>query len=428
MPTSRGWLVAATGVALFAAGVAFGTSALEQLGVALVVLTLLAVVVVRLTRHELAITRTVTPLRSAATQPVTVTIDVVNKGRGPAPLILLEDGVPPPLTATARFSLSGVEPGGHRQASFVLRPTRRGRYSVGPLRINVVDPFALARVQSEAAPPSSFLVHPRIAELALPRDLGQQRNLASSPLRQLTGARGEDFYTLREYVEGDDLRKIHWASTAKRDRYMIRQEETPWQARVTIVLDDRAGAHDGVGSSSSFEHAVEATASLVDLYSRSGYGFRLTAAHRRGLPNAKGSKHRNDCLDLLATIEPERNGGEGAFVGRLVELESASSPEAALVVVAGTLTAQDAVAVTRCSRRWHHVTAVIYPAHRFGSGTTKSRWDGESDIVHVTRLLGRAGVRVIVLGPDESLPMGWDGLWSSNSSNQGVWGPRREFV
>ncbi len=48
---------------------------------------------------------------------------------------------------------------------------------------------------------------------------------------------GEDFFTLRDYEDGDDLRKVHWPSSAKRDRLMIRQLEMPWQSRALIVLD-----------------------------------------------------------------------------------------------------------------------------------------------------------------------------------------------
>jgi uncharacterized protein (DUF58 family) len=424
--TRRGWVVVATALVVAAAGLAFGTRALEQLGVALVALPIIATAVVRLSRHDLGTTRAVTPQRTGATMPVNVSIEIVNHGSGPAPLILLEDRLPAGLGSSARFTLAGVEPGGEREVEFVLRPPRRGRYEVGPLWINVVDPFGLAQLRSQAVPASTFLAHPRAERLSAPRAHGERRS-AASPIRQLSGARGEDFYTLREYVEGDDLRKIHWASTAKRDRYMIRQEETPWQARATIVLDDRRRAHDGVGASSSFEHAVEAAASLVDLYARSGYGFRLVGATSQGLPSTKGSAHRNRCMDLLATIELSSTTDE-ALAARLAELEASSSLEATLVLVAGTLTPRDGAALTRCARRWRQIIAISYPAHRFGSGTTKSRWAGEKQAMDVAESLTRSGARVLVLGPDESFPAAWGALWSSKPETRGAWGPRPEFV
>jgi uncharacterized protein (DUF58 family) len=340
---------------------------------------------------------------------------------------LLEDRLPAGLAGSTRFALNGVEPGGHREVSFTIRPPRRGRYVVGPLELHVVDPFGLAHMRSEGAPQSAFLVHPRTEALELPRDVGEQRNLAASAIRQLTATRGEDFYTLREYVAGDDLRKIHWGSTAKRDRYMIRQEETPWHARATIVLDDRGGAHDGAGAASSFERAVEAAASLVDLYARAGYGWRLAAAHEAGFPTDKGSAHRNRCLELLATIEPSP-GREEALRARLLELEGVSSPEAALILVGGTLTPSDAAALARCSPRWRQVTAVCYPAHRFGGATTRSRWTGEAQVMEVAAVLSRSGIKVLVGGPEESLSTAWAALWSARSHAQAAWGPRPEFA
>jgi len=48
------------------------------------------------------------------------------------------------------------------------------------------------------------------------------------------GRVGDDFYALRPYVVGDDMRKVHWPSTARRDELMVRQDELPWQGRVTI--------------------------------------------------------------------------------------------------------------------------------------------------------------------------------------------------
>ena len=245
MPTARGWLVATIGLFLCAASRAFGAEGLGQIGLALLVLVLGALIVVRLGRHDLVVTRTLTPERASVETPVTVTFRVTNSGAGSAPLVLLEDEVPPILRTRARFAFGGIEPHGDREATYKLRPSRRGRFEVGPSEISFVDPFALARVRSVDGGVTPLLVHPRIEHLILPRDLGERRSLAVSALRQPSGSQGEDFYTLREYVEGDDLRKIHWASTAKRQRYMIRQEETPWHNRATIVLDDRALAYGG---------------------------------------------------------------------------------------------------------------------------------------------------------------------------------------
>jgi uncharacterized protein (DUF58 family) len=349
---------------------------------------------------------------------VRVSLEIRNRGRGPAPLLLLEDRVPSDVAGRARFALHGVEPKGRRVATYELRPPRRGHYEVGPLTLTSTDPFGLARLESAAAPKASILIHPRIEPLALPRDLGDRRSLAVSALRQPIGAQGEDFYTLREYNEGDDLRKVHWPATAKRGRYMIRQEETPWHNRATVVFDDRASAHDGLGDASSFERVVEATASIVDLYQRSGYTYRVAGAAASGLPASKGSAHFSRALDLLATVRPSSAGALDAdpLIARLLEVEASTTGEGTLAVVTGSLTADAAMAITRCRRRFRQVIVVVFPAHRFGTLTTKARWAGEEAVREVVKLLARSATQSIVLGPEESLLSGWDSLTRSASS------------
>jgi uncharacterized protein (DUF58 family) len=419
MLTLRGWAVALTGLTLLVVARIFGSSPVEQFGFALVVLPLIALAVVRLGKHDLEVTRRTTPERVRAGGKVRVTLEIRNRGRGPAPLLLLEDRVPSDVAGRARFALHGVEPKGHRAASYDLRPPRRGHYEVGPLTLTSTDPFGLARLESAAAPKASILVHPRVEPLVLPRDLGDRRSLAVSALRQPIGAQGEDFYTLREYNEGEDLRKVHWPATAKRGRYMIRQEETPWHNRATVVFDDRAGAHDGIGDASSFERTVEATASIVDLYHRSGYTYRLAGAAAAGLPASKGSPHFNRALDLLSTIRTTRPSGPDEtdpLVARLLEIDAATTGEGTLAVVAGTLSTGVAMAITRCRRRFRQVIVVTFPAHRFGALPTKARWAGEEDVREVVTLLARSGAQTIALGPEESLLSGWDSLSRSASS------------
>ncbi|HZK51963.1 MAG TPA: DUF58 domain-containing protein, partial [Actinomycetota bacterium] len=376
-------------------------------------------------RHDLHLRRTVSPPRASQNQPVGVSIELRNEGRGAAPLLLLEDKLPPGLSGNARFAVHGIEPAGQRKTGFVMKAVRRGRYDIGPLHIGFVDPFGLARIKWRALGVSSFLVHPRIERLSAPKDSGERRSLASTARRQPTGARGEDFYTMREYVEGDDLRKIHWPATAKRGEFMIRQEETPWHTRSTILLDNGVGGHGGIGESSTFERSVEAAASLCDLYLRSGYGWRLIPASGMGLPSSRGSDHFNRCLDALATIEAE--SADDALLVRLTELEAGGTVEAALVVVGGTMSPEVAMALTRCRRRFRAVTVVSFPAHRFGSEGTKDRWEHEGQSVEVARLLGRSSVRTLVLGPDESLAVAWS-MWSQGRTEGGAWGQKPELV
>ena len=428
MPTVRGWLVAATGLSLVATGLIFGARALEQLGAALVILVVIALGVVRLGKHDLAVARAIVPERAGAQQEVTISLALSNGGGGSAPLLLLEDRLPARLPGRSRFTLNGVEPGGRRDVSYTVRPQRRGRYEIGPLALSMVDPFGLAKISSSAAPAQSFLVHPRTEPLALPRDAGDRRSVSTSALRQPTGAQGEDFYALREYVQGDDLRKVHWPSSAKRGKVMIRQEETPWHTRATIVVDDCSGAH-ATGDPSSFEGVIEAAASVIELYHGTGYAYRLAGGHHPGVASARGSAHFHRCMDLLATLQPGRDSGSDVLLSRLMDMEAHGMAEETFVLITGTLAPDVAAVLARLRRLFKQIIVVSFPAHRFSSVPTKQRSEGERAAAEAARNLGRSGIRCVVLGPGESLASAWGSAASGKSrGGRGTWAQKPELV
>lgn len=420
MPSLRGWATVAVGIGLWGSGRAFGAGGLEQIGFSLVALVGLAIILVSARRSDLTINRTINPPRAWAGQPVEVHLRIENEGRGSAPLLMLDDHLPLEVSGQARFALNGVEPGGMREVRYEVRAPCRGRYTIGPLQTSIVDPFGLARTRSATAGVAELLVHPRIERLSLPRDLGQQRSMNVSALRQLSGARGEDFYTMREYAQGDDLRKIHWPSTAKHAKPMIRQEETPWHTRASIVLDDRFSAHEGHGEASSFERSIEAAASLAALYHRSGYTFRVMSAHVQGYPTKRGTDHFHQVLDQLAVIETGHDDPDkDSLLARLTELEAGTAAEGTLVCVAGEISNDIAIALTRCRRRFRQVVLITFPGHRFGGATTRSRWDGEEETRQALTILSRSGVPGLVLGPGESLVSAWASLSKGRRGSTG---------
>jgi uncharacterized protein (DUF58 family) len=426
VPTFRGWFVAATGLVLVILGIGLDAGPVEQVGFGVLSLPFVAAFVIRRSGHDVDVKRSIAPARAHAGQPVSVDLEIANRGRTKTPLLLLEDNLPWELTGRARFAVQGVEAEGVRNTSISVRPPRRGRYELGPLSISVLDPFGLVKRSFTAAGTSSFLVYPKVEPLAMPRDRGEQRSLAVSALRQPTGARGEDFYTLREYVEGDDLRKVHWPATARIDKVMIRQEETPWHTRATVLLDDRSGS---TGGGVVFDRAVEVTASVCDLYARSGYTFRLTAGHEQGIAAARGSDHLHRCMDLLATIEARPPGEPDPFLVRLAELEGGGSAEGTLIVVAGRLSPGEAAMLARCRRRFKQIVVTLLPEHRFTQGSTRARWEGERSAREVVTLLARSSIRCILLGPDEPLSVAWASLSGRGTTgNEESWDLKPELA
>ena len=146
------------------------------------------------------------------------------------------------------------------------------------------DPFGLTAAEVEGAGVTELVVYPRIDPIvALPVASGHDPQATARHPNAL-GRAGDDFYALRPYQVGDDLRRVHWPATAHHDELMIRQHELPWQERTTVLLDVRATAH----VNESFELAVSAAASILNACSDRGDQVRLitTAGSDSGFEGA----------------------------------------------------------------------------------------------------------------------------------------------
>ncbi len=108
---------------------------------------------------------------------------------------------------------------------------------------------------------------------------------------------------IRPYREGDEMRRVHWRSTARYDELMVRLEERPWRGGMTVLLDRRDAAHRGRGADSSLEFAVSLAASVcVHLLAR---GEPLTLVTEDGVElTAPGTGGQEPLLDALAALRP----------------------------------------------------------------------------------------------------------------------------
>ena len=139
----------------------------------------------------------------------------------------------------ARFLLGPLRPDTSSRAAYRLPTERRGVFEIGPLEITNTDSFGLASTRQVVAPATELTVYPALdAIVPLPQTQGHDP-LAGADHPTALGVAGEDFYALRAYEVGDDLRRVHWPSTARHDELMIRQDEMPWQGRATVLLDTR---------------------------------------------------------------------------------------------------------------------------------------------------------------------------------------------
>ena len=140
---------------------------------------------------------------------------------------------------------------------FVIPAERRGRLAIGPVRTVRADPLGLVRREHVWTSASELVVHPRT--VAIPSmSSGFVRDLEGAPTRDLT-TNDISFHALREYSPGDERRTIHWRSTAKTGRYMVRQFEETRRSHLVIALS--LAAVD-FATEAEFELAVSVAGSL----------------------------------------------------------------------------------------------------------------------------------------------------------------------
>lgn len=257
MLTARGWATLGAGLALALLWYLFGETEIGIAAVLAVAAALSALAFVTGRPPRLEIRRRISPTHVHDGDHASVRLTVVNRGRAVRHLTVSDDVVG---LGTAEFATADLLPGKEASASYRVLCRPRGVYRVGPVRMRVADPLGLAARDMTSGRTDLLVVYPAVEDLVgLPGVPG--RNLAvNAPRPQQNQRGGEDFYTLREYQRGDDLRRVHWPSTARRDQMMIRQLETPWQAQALVLLDTRVSSYP---DAPAFERAVSGAASVV---------------------------------------------------------------------------------------------------------------------------------------------------------------------
>lgn len=275
--TLRGRAFVAAGLTAVACALVFGQPALTRVGVLVLSLPLIAALVVSRRRHDPAVTRSVWPrlLRAGESARIDLTI-ASDRGRSDGAL-LVEDALPYALGNRPRFVLQGLGQRWERTVSYPVRADLRGQYVVGPLSVRITDPFGLVERRRSIAGTAELIVTPRVLPLhPIPLTGGWQGAGEHRP--QAFAAGSAEDVSVREYRRGDDLRRVHWRSSARVGELMVRREEQPWEAHATVLIDNRNYAHRGQGPASSFEAAVVVAASLVVHLEQHGYAVQLATA------------------------------------------------------------------------------------------------------------------------------------------------------
>ncbi|GAA2023863.1 DUF58 domain-containing protein [Terrabacter terrae] len=307
--TTRGRAFLGSGTVLALAGVILGFRDLTRFGVLLIALPLVCAVLVRTRKTRMRIERHTDPERISVGLDAHVTLSFENASSSTTPIFLAEERLDYVLGDRPRFVVGRIPPGRVRAIDYVVRSHLRGRFHLGPLGVQVQDPFGLANRNAVLEGTTDLVVLPAVHPLSSSR---QRSSGVGSEGEQahLIALHGEDDVTIREYRDGDDLRRIHWPATARTGDLMVRQEDRPAQRRAVVLLDPRPSAHGGVGASSSFEWGVTAAASIGAHLCESGYAVHLVCAETVQSSRAAETITTDEMLDVLAVTTMRDDSGE----------------------------------------------------------------------------------------------------------------------
>ena len=385
MLTERGWAATGVTIALLVLWVVLGE--IEFLAGAAVFAAglVFSFLVTRFGLPQISVTRHLSPTLVHEGDEAAVDSNVSNNGGRALVNAEFTDDVGELGSATFQISRLPAKTSADAGYRIVCRP--RGVYQVGPATIRVTDPLGFAFTEQMLEATDRLIVYPEVEELSgFPMTRGKDPAMqASRPEFSQNG--GEDFFTLREYEVGDDLRFVHWPSSARRDTLMIRQMETPWQSRALVLFDIRQSSYE---SGDHFEKAVRGAASVVRHLARSGFDADLWAGGAQTL--SVGSYAT--VMERLAMVDVEEELDLRAVASRMRQ----TGRGGALVLVTG-IADHELLEVHRLLARDYRSTIVM------------SATDTSSTAVHA---LQRAGALTISVPSDES----WAQAWALLTSRQ----------
>jgi uncharacterized protein (DUF58 family) len=342
--TGTGRAVAVAGPVLLALGALTRWYELLVLGVACV-LALGASMWWLLRRPELVATREIVPIRVAEGEGAVAILTLANTGRHRSPPMLVTE---PVGRRRVGVRLASLAPGDEQTVSYDLPTDRRGIHQVGPLTVARSDPLRLVLVSRRHGTPSTLIVHPRIHKVE-PVPTGRARDM-DGPTTLSAPLGGVAFHSLREYVPGDDLRLVHWRSTARTGQLMVRHNVVPNEPRLLVVLDTSPDSY----TRESFEDAVRVAASWAVAATEADYPLRLATTGGGLVASDRAVGTAGPVLDLLAGVGCEPGDpGLAALLGMLADAEGC-----ALGVVTGQPDARSLGAVSAVRNRFDMVSVV----------------------------------------------------------------------
>jgi len=257
----------------------------------------------------------------------------------------------------------GVQANSSRQWLAKITLTRRGSYRLGALRVRTGDPFGLFSSEMVVGQPTGVVVFPKIFDLPHWR-LPPSPVDGSSPSRRRFEAATPLASTIRPYVYGDAINRVHWLSSARHGELQVKEFDLEQAADLWLLLDLDRSAHAGDGESSSVETAVSVAASIAlrTLADNRAVGITASARRLQLLNPDRGTRVEQKILHLLANVQADGNQP-------LAEVVVATLPQLrrgmTLCIISGSTEREWVRALSGLRRRGVGVVVVLLDRHSF---------------------------------------------------------------
>jgi Uncharacterized conserved protein (some members contain a von Willebrand factor type A (vWA) domain) len=342
------------------------------------------------------------------------TIEVENKYSLVRLWLEVRDKTPLPGSSGSRV-LSWIQGNSIRSYSVYTLLIQRGDFSLGPTIISSGDPFGLFAFKKVIPGEKTLLVLPFSVDLkSFPFPSGLLpggRALRRRSLEVTPHAAG-----VREYVYGDSLNRIHWPTTARRDKLMVKEFDQDPQADVWVFLDSCQNGHIQSNDPmdvpkpglkwfwwsqreefrlfpSTYEYSVSAVASIVKYFIHQGQsvGFVSVGQLYVNLPAERGERQLGKVLETLAFLKSD---GQLSLQG-LVESQVGYLPRGSVVVLVTPSVRDDVVlAVDGLILREIRPIVVVIDPHSFGSPSRSES---------LIEKLSSRGITLVVVKKDANL-------------------------
>jgi uncharacterized protein (DUF58 family) len=338
------------GAVALALGLSFDWLSFDLLGLGMLAVVLLGLLVVA-RPSRLAIDREIQPPRVPKGSPAVAFLTFANRGRRTVPVSVATQ---PFGGSRVRTVIPKLRRGERGTRAYRLPTTRRGIFDVAPVELTRRDPFELFRLSRKYGSVERIWVYPRLLPLrSLPT--GQVRHL-EGPSSDTSPQGSITFHRLREYVPGDDLRLVHWRSSAKFDTLLVKHNVDTSQPYTVVIFDQRPSLY----TEESFEQAVDVTASTVvtAAANKAPVELRFTDGTVLGGPRLR------EVTPLVDHLTGVRADPAGSLRAQLVVLRRARGGTS-LIVVTGEVDPADLPALAALRRRFDRLVLIsIDTEHR----------------------------------------------------------------